>query len=51
MLIVEDEEAVRYLSRVILERAGHKVFEASTPEQAESDACPRSARSTYWSLT
>ncbi len=35
VLIVEDEEAVRYLSRVILERAGHKVFEASTPEQAE----------------
>ncbi len=36
VLIVEDEEAVRYLSRVILERAGHRVFEASTPEQAES---------------
>ncbi len=36
VLIVEDEEAVRYLSRVILERAGHRVFEAATPEQAES---------------
>ena len=36
VLIVEDEEAVRYLSRVILERAGHRVFEASTSEQAES---------------
>jgi PAS domain S-box-containing protein len=36
VLIVEDEEAVRYLSRVILERAGHRVYEASTPDQAES---------------
>jgi len=36
VLIVEDEEAVRYLSRVILERAGYCVFEAATPEQAES---------------
>jgi CheY-like chemotaxis protein len=36
VLIVEDEEAVRYLSRVILERAGHKVLEASTGEQAET---------------
>jgi DNA-binding NtrC family response regulator len=36
VLIVEDEEAVRYLSRVILERAGHRVFEAATSEQAES---------------
>jgi len=36
VLIVEDEEAVRYVSRVILERAGHRVYEASTPEQAES---------------
>ena len=27
---------MRYLSRVILERAGHRVYEASTPEQAES---------------
>jgi PAS domain S-box-containing protein len=43
VLIVEDEEAVRYLARVILERAGYKVFEASTLEQAEamlSDAGP-----------
>ena len=36
VLIVEDEEAVRYLSRVILERAGHRVYEAATPEQAEA---------------
>ncbi|HZM96377.1 MAG TPA: ATP-binding protein [Vicinamibacterales bacterium] len=36
VLIVEDEEAVRYLSRVILERAGYRVFEAGTPDQAES---------------
>ena len=36
VLVVEDEEAVRYLSRVILERAGHRVFEASTLEQAET---------------
>jgi PAS domain S-box-containing protein len=35
VLIVEDEEAVRYLSRVILERAGHRVFQAATMEQAE----------------
>ena len=36
VLIVEDEEAVRYLSRVILERAGYRVFEAGTPDQAET---------------
>ena len=36
VLIVEDEEAVRYLARVILERAGHTVFEAGTAEEAES---------------
>ncbi len=36
VLIVEDEEAVRYLSRVILERAGHKVFEAASLEQADA---------------
>jgi len=36
VLIVEDEEAVRYLSRVILERAGHRVYEAASAEQAES---------------
>ena len=36
VLIVEDEEAVRYLSRVILERAGHRVFEAASLTQAEA---------------
>jgi CheY-like chemotaxis protein len=36
VLIVEDEEAVRYLSRVILERGGHRVLEAGTPERAEA---------------
>jgi two-component system cell cycle sensor histidine kinase/response regulator CckA len=36
VLIVEDEEAVRYLSRVILERAGHTVFEAASLKQAET---------------
>jgi CheY-like chemotaxis protein len=36
VLIVEDEEAVRYLSRVVLERAGYRVFEAATANQAES---------------
>jgi PAS domain S-box-containing protein len=36
VLIVEDEEAVRYLSGVILERAGHTVFQAATMEQAEA---------------
>jgi signal transduction histidine kinase len=36
VLIIEDEEAVRYLSRVILERAGHTVFEAATLRQAET---------------
>jgi PAS domain S-box-containing protein len=35
VLIVEDEEAVRYLTRVMLERAGYRVIEAGTPEQAE----------------
>jgi PAS domain S-box-containing protein len=38
VLIVEDEEAVRYLTRVIFERAGYRVFEAGSPEQAESVA-------------
>ena len=36
VLLVEDEEAVRYLARVILERAGHRVFEAGTIAEAES---------------
>jgi CheY-like chemotaxis protein len=34
VLLVEDEQAVRELVRIILERAGHRVYEASTPEEA-----------------
>ena len=34
VLLVEDEQAVRELVRIILERAGHRVFEAATPEEA-----------------
>jgi len=34
VLLVEDEQAVRELVRIILERAGHRVFEAATPEDA-----------------
>jgi PAS domain S-box-containing protein len=34
VLLVEDEQAVRELVRIILERAGHRVLEAATPEEA-----------------
>jgi DNA-binding NtrC family response regulator len=34
VLLVEDEQAVRELVRIILERAGHRVVEAATPEDA-----------------
>ena len=34
VLLVEDEQAVRELVRIILERAGHHVVEAATPEEA-----------------
>jgi CheY-like chemotaxis protein len=34
VLLVEDEQAVRELVRIILERAGHRVIEAATPEEA-----------------
>lgn len=34
VLLVEDEQAIRELVRIILERAGHRVFEAATPEEA-----------------
>jgi CheY-like chemotaxis protein len=34
VLLVEDEQAVRELVRIILERAGHRVVEAATPETA-----------------
>jgi PAS domain S-box-containing protein len=36
VLIVEDEEAVRLLTRRILEEAGYRVFDAANPEQAEA---------------
>jgi len=35
VLVVEDDEAVRSLTREILERAGYRVFDAPNPEQAE----------------
>jgi PAS domain S-box-containing protein len=35
VLLVEDEEAVRLLSRRILEDANYRVFDASNPQQAE----------------
>jgi CheY-like chemotaxis protein len=34
VLVVEDEEGVRLLTRRVLERAGYRVFDASNPEQA-----------------
>jgi CheY-like chemotaxis protein/two-component sensor histidine kinase len=36
VLVVEDEEAVRYLTRVILEKAGYRVFDAPNPKEAEA---------------
>jgi PAS domain S-box-containing protein len=35
LLLVEDEEAVRFLSRALLERAGYHVLDAADPQQAE----------------
>jgi CheY-like chemotaxis protein len=35
VLLVEDEQAVRSLCRVLLERAGYCVFDAANPQQAE----------------
>jgi PAS domain S-box-containing protein len=35
VLVVEDEDAVRRLTAVILERAGYQVFQASGPKEAE----------------
>ncbi len=34
VLLVEDEQAVRELVRIFLERAGHRVVEAASPEEA-----------------
>ena len=36
LLVVEDEQAVRFLTRVILEKAGYRVFDAADPQQAEA---------------
>ena len=36
VLVVEDEKAVRYLTRIILERAGYVVVEAADPLEAEA---------------
>jgi two-component system cell cycle sensor histidine kinase/response regulator CckA len=36
VLLVEDEQAVRLLTRRILERAGYRVFDAANAEQAEA---------------
>ncbi len=36
VLLVEDEAAVRFLSRTILERAGYRVLEAPNPSDAET---------------
>ena len=35
VLVVEDEQAVRLLSRTLLEQAGYHVFDAADPRQAE----------------
>jgi two-component system cell cycle sensor histidine kinase/response regulator CckA len=35
ILVVEDEAAVRFLTRVMLEKAGYRVFDAASPQQAE----------------
>jgi PAS domain S-box-containing protein len=35
VIVVEDEEAVRFLTRMILERAGYKVLDAGNPAEAE----------------
>jgi PAS domain S-box-containing protein len=36
LLVVEDEDAVRLLTRRILERAGYQVFDAPNPQEAEA---------------
>jgi len=36
VLVVEDEDAVRLLTRRILERAGYRVFDAANPQDAEA---------------
>jgi two-component system, cell cycle sensor histidine kinase and response regulator CckA len=36
VLLVEDEEAVRFLMRVILEKAGYRVLDAANPKEAEA---------------
>jgi len=36
VLVVEDEDAVRLLTRRVLEQAGYRVFDAPNPQQAEA---------------
>jgi two-component system cell cycle sensor histidine kinase/response regulator CckA len=36
VLVVEDEQAVRYLTRVLLERSGYRVMDAGNPREAEA---------------
>ena len=36
VLVVEDEEAVRYLTRALLERSGYRVVDAANPHDAEA---------------
>jgi PAS domain S-box-containing protein len=36
VLVVEDEQAVRFVTRVILEKAGYRVFDAANPKEAEA---------------
>lgn len=36
VLVVEDEEAVRFLMRIILEKAGYRVFDAPNPQEGEA---------------
>ena len=36
VLVVEDDDAVRHLVRTIVDRAGYRAFDASTPAEAEA---------------
>jgi two-component system, cell cycle sensor histidine kinase and response regulator CckA len=36
LLVVEDEEAVRFLTRVILEKAGYRIFDVPNPKEAQA---------------
>ena len=41
VLVVEDEDAVRLLTRRILEEANYRVFDAPNPQQAEAAIRPK----------